>query len=118
MPGRQGFVGKFQNALRGLRAAFQTEQSFRLQLGAALLVSVAGFVVGLTRLEWIFVLLAIGLVLALELLNSMLEKTLDLLHPSEHALVRYIKDVAAAAVLIASTAALAIGVLLFISHLP
>lgn len=113
----EGIVRKFQNALRGLQAAFQAEWSFRLQVGAAIAVGIAGFTVGLTRLEWVFLLLAVGLVLALELLNSMLEKTLDLLHPTEHALVRYIKDAAAAAVLIASLAALAIGILLFIPHL-
>lgn len=107
---------KFGYAWNGIKGAFKAEQSFRIQLAVAAAVAVAGLVVGLTQMEWLFVIMAIGTVLSLELLNTMIEKTLDLLHPAQHERVRLIKDVSAAAVLISSAAAMIVGLLVFQHH--
>ncbi|MGH7256441.1 MAG: diacylglycerol kinase [Nitrospirales bacterium] len=109
-------VKKFQYAWAGLKAAVVREQSLRIQSLAGIVVVVTGAVVGLTRLEWAFVVAAVGAVLSLELVNSAVEKALDLLHPHEHEQVRFVKDVLAAAVLLASLAAAVIGLLIFLPH--
>lgn len=108
---------RFACAWAGLKAAYRAEQSFRIQLAAGVGVCVAGAMVGLLPTEWMFIVTAIGLVLSLELLNTMIEKTLDLLHPAHHERVKFIKDVAAAAVLLASLAAGILGVFIFSPHL-
>ncbi len=107
---------KFSFAWDGLKAAYRAEQSFRIQLAVSAAVVLAGFLLGLTQLEWLFVITAIGVVLSLELLNTMIEKTLDFLHPAKHDSVKFIKDVSAAAVFISSLAAVLVGLVVFVHH--
>ncbi|MEK7760172.1 MAG: diacylglycerol kinase family protein [Nitrospirota bacterium] len=58
-----------------------------------------------------------GVVISLELLNTAIEKMLDLLHPARHDSVKFIKDVSAAAVLVFSFTAVIIGLIIFSRHL-
>ncbi|MBM4123856.1 MAG: diacylglycerol kinase family protein [Nitrospira sp.] len=107
---------KFSFAWAGLTAAYRSEQSFRIQLAVSAAALLAGVLLGLTQLEWLCVTIAIGTVLSLELLNTMIEKTLDLLHPAQHERVKFIKDVSAAAVLVSSLAAAIVGLVVFSRH--
>lgn len=109
-------VKKFFFAFDGLKAAYRLEQSFRIQLAVSAVIVFVGSVLGLAKIEWLFLITAIGVVLSLELLNAMIEKTLDLLHPARHDSVKLIKDVSAAAVLISSLAAAIVGLLVFARH--
>ena len=63
--------------------------------------------------EWIVLLLLIGLVLTLELINSVFERIVDTFKPRIHPIVRDIKDIMAATVLLMSLVALVIGVMIF-----
>jgi len=108
---------RFSFALDGLKAAYRSEQSFRIQLAVSVVVVLAGGLLGLTQLEWLFVIISIGVVLSFELLNTTIEKMLDLLHPARHDSVKFIKDVSAAAVLLSSLAALIVGFVVFFPHL-
>lgn len=114
---RPTLLRQLGHAWRGLLVAWRSERSLRIEATVGALTVMAGLAIGLTRVEWLFVLGAIGGVLALELLNTVIEKTLDHLHPAEHEAVRFIKDVAAAAVLLAGITALLVGLLVFIPHL-
>ncbi len=107
---------KFYVAWCGLREGYRAEQSLRVQLAIGILALLAGLAVGLTRLEWLFLIAAVGAVLSLELVNSGIEKTLDLVHPGYHENVRFVKDVMAAAVLVVAVAAVAGGLLIFVPH--
>ena len=108
---------KFIFAWDGFKAAVRSEQSIRIQLVVSVVVVLAGGLLGLTRVEWLFVITAIGVVISLELLNTAIEKMLDLLHPAKHDSVKFIKDVSAAAVLISSLAAVIVGLIIFSRHL-
>ena len=80
----------------------------------ALAVSV---VLGLSAAEVALVILTIGLVLAVEAINTAVEAVCDLVSPDYHPLVRRAKDVSAAAVLIAAVAALGVALALFVPRL-
>jgi diacylglycerol kinase len=67
--------------------------------------------------SWALVALAIGLVVAAELLNTAVEAVVDLVSPQDHPLAKRAKDVAAAGVLVASLAALATGIFALIGTL-
>jgi diacylglycerol kinase (ATP) len=84
-----------------------------LHLGATLTVVVAGFVFALSRSEWCTLLLAIALVWTAEALNTAFEFLADVASPEFHPLVEKAKDVAAGAVLVTATGALALGLLIF-----
>ncbi|MBP9869004.1 diacylglycerol kinase [Patescibacteria group bacterium] len=107
----------FQNAGRGVFVAFRTERSFRIQAFVALVVVLMMLLLPLSVVERVILLLAIAAVLVLELLNSMVERLVDLVKPRLHGYVRDIKDLMAAAVLIASVFAAVVGALILVPHL-
>ena len=100
------------HAWRGLVLAFRTERSFRIQIGAGLAVVVLVVILPFRDWERVLFLLATAAVLVLELLNSMVERLVDLVKPRLHQYVRDIKDLMAAAVLVASLFALVIGLMI------
>jgi diacylglycerol kinase len=102
----------FGHAWRGLLVTFRTERSFRIQVAAAFVVFLVLILLPLQGWERAFLLLATASVLVLELLNSMVERLVDLVKPRVHGYVRDIKDIMAAAVLVVSLFALAIGILI------
>lgn len=92
---------KFSHPIEGFVSTIESEISFQIQLVAALLAYITLFWLH-ASLVWVAIFsLSIGVVLALELMNTALEKSLDRLHPEENELIRWAKDAAAASVLIA-----------------
>ena len=65
----------------------------------------------------IIVLLLIVLVLVLELLNTAIEKFVDLVKPRFHGHAEVIKDVMAASVFVSSLGSLLIGLIIFIPYI-
>jgi diacylglycerol kinase (ATP) len=96
-------------ALAGLRHAWRTERSLRLQLLA--LAGVVALLFGLRppAIWWALVGLVCALVIAAELFNTAIEALVDHLHPEIHPAIRVVKDCAAAAVLVTSLGALAVA---------
>ena len=83
---------------------------------AAMAVIIAGIVLGITRTEWIMVVMCIGTVIAAELFNTAIEKLVDLVSPERHPVAGRGKDIAAGAVLICAVAAAIIGLIIFIPY--
>ncbi|TMN20994.1 diacylglycerol kinase family protein [Lentibacillus cibarius] len=113
---RKSVIG-LNHALNGLREAIRTERNLRLHLVCALLVTVAGFAVRLEAAEWAIIMLANGMVLTAELVNTVVEKMMDYLKPDTHPSAKVIKDIAAGAVFIAAFFAAAAGLFIFLSKL-
>jgi len=104
-------------ALAGVGAVWRREKSFRTQ---TLLAAGAVVVVALLRpgLVWAgLVVISIVLVLALEMVNAAIEYMIDHIHPDVAPEIRQAKDVAAAAVLVASAGAAVVGLLMIIDWL-
>lgn len=106
----------FGFALNGIRLCFFSEANFRIHLLAASLAVGGGCFFGISRAEWLMVLVAIGLVLMAELFNTAIEQLCNLVSPGTNRVVGVVKDLSAAAVLIASVMAAAIACLVFIPH--
>jgi diacylglycerol kinase len=102
----------FGFALDGFKAAFN-EPNFRIQLLVAMMVLFLGIGFGISLTEWFAVIISCGLVLALELVNSGMERLCDMTTRESNADIKYIKDVCAAAVLVASFAAAVVGIIVF-----
>lgn len=106
----------FRNAFRGIAVVVREEQSFRIQAAVGVLVVAAGFAFRVRAWEWIVLLLLIGVVLGLELLNSILERLVDALKPRLHPVAKDVKDMMAAVVFIASFLSALVGVSVFWPH--
>lgn len=114
----KAFVQSLRYAFKGLYIVFKEEQSFRLQLLVSVFVLLLMVIFPLERWARTSLLLAISIVLVLELLNSTMERVVDIIKPRFYQKSGEIKDVMAAAVLIASLTALIIGILIFVPYLP
>ncbi len=88
-----------QYALSGLKHAFKTENSFRLELLASIFIMLAIIFVDVS-LSYKLILLVTGiLVLIVELLNSAIENVVDLVTKEIHPLAKTAKDIGATAVM-------------------
>lgn len=108
------FITGFAFAGKGIAFAFRSQLNFRVQFAIAVVVTALGVVLGLTTLEWIGLLLAMGFVLSLEIVNTALEKMVDMITRERHPLAGQVKDLAAGAVLIASIVAGIVGLLILV----
>lgn len=108
---------RFRYAFEGLYALFKKDYKFLIHVLIALIVIICGFIFQLTAIEWMFIIIAIGLVSAFEAMNTALEYVVDLVTSDYHALAKHAKDVAAASVLITALIALVIGLIIFIPHI-
>ncbi|OLN23394.1 diacylglycerol kinase [Domibacillus antri] len=109
-------TASFRFAGNGLKMAFR-EPNMRIHLAAGAIVSAAGFILSLSRMEWCILILVIAGMLALETVNTAIEKTVDLVTEEYKPLAGMAKDLAAGAVLLFACAAVIIGMIIFIPKL-
>lgn len=101
----------FHDAHAGIRTALREERNMRIHFAALVLLGVVSLALGLSTMEWAVLLLAAGAVVGLELLNSAVERAVDLAHPNESELAAASKNLAAGGVLVASVVAVLVGCL-------
>ena len=97
--------------------AVRTQRNMRVHLLAGACAVTAGLVLRISAVDWACVLMAIGLVLTAEAMNTVIEALTDLCTTEYHPLAKIAKDAAAGAVLISSTAALGVGIAVFLPRL-
>lgn len=110
------FFDSFRYAGQGIALALRTERNLRFHVCAAAAVSLISALLGLSRLEWAAVLGACALVITAELVNTAVERTVDLAATQPHPLAKTAKDTAAGAVLAAAFFAVLIGLLVIGPH--
>ncbi len=106
----------FKYAFNGLSEGWR-ELNFRIHIVAAGVAILLGLVLGISRDEWLAVVIVIGLVLFAELVNTSLERLADVVSPQWDDRIKVVKDVAAAAVFVAALMALVVGVVVFVPPL-
>lgn len=84
----------------------------KIHLLAALLVTITGFWLGVTPLEWAILIICIFMVLAAETINTAIEKTVDLVTREYHPLAKHAKNIAAGGVLLTAICAVIVGILI------
>ena len=116
-PNDNFFKGRIRSltfAVRGAWLLITTEHSIMVQVGIAIVMTVVGLIMELSSIEWMFQLLAIGLVLVAESLNTGLEKLSDFVHPDYNDRIGFIKDISAGAATFAAIIAVIIGLIIYL----
>jgi diacylglycerol kinase len=108
---KQSLYKSFQHAAEGLLYVLREERNARLHLISALVVLLVSAWLELAVIEWALIIACIALVFVGEMLNTVVELTIDLISPDENLLAKCAKDVAAGAILIASLTATVTGLL-------
>ncbi|MGC8749854.1 diacylglycerol kinase family protein [Hydrotalea sp.] len=108
------FWKALQLAAAGIYLFFKYERNAKIQGCIALAATLLGIVLHISKTEWIFILICIALVIALEMLNTAIEKTCNQITIQFQPNIKTIKDISAGAVLWASGISAIIGCLIFI----
>jgi len=104
----------FQFAGAGFKRLLKYEHNARLHVCSTLLCIVASVILKPSLTEVLLLVLVTALVWICEIFNSCIEKAMDFMSTEWHPSIKAIKDMAAAAVLLASVAAFIIGCIVFI----
>ena len=107
----------FKFAFHGFWLACKEQPNLRIHLFVSALVVGLAFYLRVSKLDWCILLLCIGLVISLELLNSAIEGFVNLVSPERQPKAGNIKDISAAAVLVAAIISSIVGLLIFSSYL-
>ena len=110
-------ISSFSVAVIGIMTAIKNERNMRFHLITALLVLVVSIYFSITKMEWLFILLAIGGMFALELINTAIERVVDLVTKEYHPLAKQAKDIAAGAVFIYAILSVIIGMVIFLPYI-
>ena len=113
----KSFIKSLKFALHGLKILWRNEPNFRWQVVIATIVILLILGLGVRRLDSVVILLIITFVFTLEILNTVVERFVDMLKPRLHTYAESIKDLMAALVLIGSLAAILIGVVVFYPYI-
>jgi len=112
--GRERLTDSFRYASQGLKFAFDNEQNFRIHVVTAFVALFAGIIFALSLMEWVILVVLMGLVLAAELFNTALEATIDLFSRDIHPLAKVAKDSASAAVFVLTIVSFVCGMIIFL----
>ena len=114
---RATFLRSFVYAFRGIGYVVRTQRNMQIHIGIGMVAVIFGVVLGLSWGEWAALIVAMTLVYALEMVNTVIEATVDLITRDYHPLARVAKDAAAGAVLVAAIGAVGVGFVLFLPKL-
>jgi diacylglycerol kinase (ATP) len=107
-------IQSFGYAFRGIKTVFLSEINMKIHIFITVLVVICGFVFTISLTEWMFCLLCIAIVTGAEMMNTAIEKVVDLASPEQHPLAGKAKDIAAGAVLLCAIISVIIGLIIFI----
>jgi diacylglycerol kinase len=110
------FIKSVPHAFRGIISLIKNDNNFRIHLLAVVLVIIVGIWIKFTESEWLATIITMGIVLALEAMNTAVETIIDLVSPEYHDLAKKTKDVAAGAVLLFVFAALGVAGIIIWHH--
>ncbi|MBK5202991.1 MAG: diacylglycerol kinase family protein [Prolixibacteraceae bacterium] len=104
-------------AIKGMFLLIRTEHAIMAQSSLFLIFTAMGFILGISRIEWIIQFSMIGLILATEGMNTAVEKLCDFIHPEYHKKIGFIKDISAGAVLFAVFFSIINAILIYYPHI-
>lgn len=107
-------IKSFGYAIAGIGAFIQREHNARIHLVATIVVIAAAYILHVSSMEAIALTLVTGLVWITEALNTCIERMADMITREKHPQIKYIKDLAAGAVLVAALVAVVVGLFIFI----
>lgn len=107
----------FGYAWQGLIIFFRNEIHARIHLVVTLIVLTLGWVVELAPMEWVAVIISIGLVVQAEIWNTAIEKLSNIVQPERDPRIKVVKDLAASGVLWCTVCAIVIGMIVFFPYI-
>lgn len=111
---KRTFKGSVKNCLDGISYVTKNEKNFKREIVLGIIALILSYILKIDKIEFIIVLTMICLVLTAEIINTAIERAVDLVTKEYHELARIAKDVSAGSVLVTSIFSLIIGIIIFI----
>lgn len=111
---KRTFKGSVKNCLDGISYVTKSEKNFKREIALGIIALILSYILKIDKIEFIIILTMICLVLTTEIINTAIERTVDLVTKEYHELARIAKDVSAGSVLVTSIFSLIIGIIIFI----
>ena len=113
----KNFFEALKNSCNGLVYAIKEQKNLKIQLFIAFLVIIFSAVLQINKIEMILICMVICFVIFAEILNTAIEKTVDLVTEEYNEKAKLAKDVSAGAVVIASINAIIVGLIIFLEKI-
>ena len=114
---KRTFLDSVKNCLDGINYVLANEKNFVREIILGICAILMSYFLHISRIEWIIVILLINFVLIMELLNTALEKVVDLYTTKYNEIAKVVKDVASASVFLMSLFSAVIGFLIFLPYI-
>jgi diacylglycerol kinase len=108
------FFNAMKNAIRGCSLAIKNERNIKIQIVAAIIATIMGFMFKISSVEWLVLVLTIFFVIVTECLNTAVEKTVDMITNKYSESAKNVKDISAGAVLFSAIASVIVGLIIFL----
>lgn len=107
-------INSFKYAIQGFLMSFRKERNMKIHFFIMIAVIILGFLLKISRAEWIICIILFGIVIAGEMFNTAIETTVDIAMPYKNPKAKIAKDVSAGGVLILAITSAVIGCMIFI----
>lgn len=114
---KKSLIKSFKYAIQGIITGIKQEKNMKIHIIIMFLVIIFSILLKISKIEWIICIIQFGFVISLELVNTAIESTVDLITLEKHPQAKIAKDVAAGSVLIAAITSAIIGLIIFIPKL-
>ena len=114
MKNKKRLINSFKYAFEGIYTGLKTERNMKIHFIIVILVIIFGIILKISKMEWIICIILFAFVISLELINTAIENTVDLITQEKNPKAKIAKDVAAGAVLISAIASAIIGLIIFV----
>ena len=111
---KRKFSGSIKNCLEGINFVITNESNFKKEIVIGIIALLLSYILKISRIEFIIILIMIALVLTSEIINTSIEKVVDLYTRDYNNLAKIAKDVSAGSVLVMSIFSLLVGVIIFL----
>lgn len=111
---RRKFKDSFKNCIDGLRFININEDNFKREILLGIIALVLSYLLKIDKIEFIIIIIVIGLVLVSEIINTAIERLVDFVSPKYNKLAGEVKDIAASSVLLMCIFSLVVGVIIFV----
>lgn len=106
-------INSFKYAIQGFFMSFRKERNMKIHIFIMIAVIILGFILKISKIEWIICIILFGIVIAGEMFNTAIETTVDIAMPQKNPKAKIAKDVSAGGVLILAITSVVIGCMIF-----
>ena len=110
----KNLIDSFKHAFEGIRVAIKSERNLQIHIVIMFLVIIIGIILKISVVEWFVCLLLFGGVISLEMINTAIETTVDLITMEKNSKAKLAKDASVGAVLVMAIVSVIIGLIIFV----